>query len=154
MGPDEYADVWLACVDRVLITTNIGTRVNVRVYRREPRVLLRGDSDDALKQAKAEIADAFRPFIGRPPTGIRDRSRFWSRFLGLSALRPGGKLRLFRTLLHLLRPERLPECVGLRKGRRWAFWHGLDAASLEGTPRLQPSTSRPVRGWASLSLMA
>jgi hypothetical protein len=66
VGPEEYADVWLACVDRLLITTNVGTRVNMRVYRREPRILLRSDSADALKRAKAEIARAFRPFVDTP----------------------------------------------------------------------------------------
>jgi hypothetical protein len=31
VGPDEYVDIWLEGVDRLLITTNIGTRVNMRV---------------------------------------------------------------------------------------------------------------------------
>jgi hypothetical protein len=66
VGPDEYADVWLGCVDRLLITTNIGTRVNTRVYRREPRILLRSDSKRALAQAKTKIAEAFRPFVETP----------------------------------------------------------------------------------------
>lgn len=74
IGPEEYADVWLACVGRVLITTNIGTRVNMRVYRREPRVLLRGDSSKALKQAKAQIAAAFRPFVDTPDQQPRPRT--------------------------------------------------------------------------------
>lgn len=66
VGPEEYAEVWLACVDRLLITTNIGTRVNTRVYRREPRVLLRGDSAKIIEQAKAEIKAAFQPFVETP----------------------------------------------------------------------------------------
>src|SRR2546425_8340625 len=41
IGPEEYADIWISCVDRVLLTTNIGTRVNMRVYRREPRISLK-----------------------------------------------------------------------------------------------------------------
>lgn len=88
VGPDEYADIWLECVGRLLITTNVGTRVNVRVYRREPRVVLRGDSTAALNQAKEAIAGAFRPFVetpaGRPrpltvfveiPRSLRPRRR-------------------------------------------------------------------------------
>jgi hypothetical protein len=66
VGPEEYADIWLASVDRVLITTNVGTRVNLRVYRREPVIILRGDSSEDLKRAKAEIAAAFRPFVETP----------------------------------------------------------------------------------------
>jgi hypothetical protein len=66
VGPEEYADVWLACVDRVLITTNIGTRVNLRVFRREPRVVLVGTDGNAIKLAKTAIAGAFAPFVHTP----------------------------------------------------------------------------------------
>lgn len=66
VGPEEYADVWLECVCRLLMTTNIGTRVNVRAYRREPRVLLRGSDPESIKKAKDEIAATFAPFIATP----------------------------------------------------------------------------------------
>jgi len=66
VGPEEYADIWLECVDRVLVTTNIGTRVNMRTYRREPRItLLRGDAGE-MAGAKAAIAAAFKPFVETP----------------------------------------------------------------------------------------
>jgi hypothetical protein len=66
VGPEEFADIWLACVDRVLISTNIGTRVNTRVYRREPVILLKSGSQKALDAAKRQIAQAFKPFIETP----------------------------------------------------------------------------------------
>ena len=66
VGPEEYADIWLECVDRLLITTNIGTRVNVRVYRREPLVIVKSLRPAALKQARADIAAAFQPFVETP----------------------------------------------------------------------------------------
>jgi hypothetical protein len=66
VGPDEYVDIWLECVDRLLITTNIGTRVNMRVYRREPLVVLKSDKPEALEAAKQEIAAAFKPFVETP----------------------------------------------------------------------------------------
>ncbi len=66
VGPEEYADVWQESVDRILVTTNIGTRVNVRFYRREQIVMLvRGDRAAILK-AKAAIAAAFTPFVETP----------------------------------------------------------------------------------------
>src|SRR3954471_16105115 len=66
VGPEEYADVWLECVDRVLVTTNVGTRVNVRTYRREPRItLLRADAKE-IAAAKAALAAAFKPFVETP----------------------------------------------------------------------------------------
>jgi hypothetical protein len=76
VGPEEYADVWLECVGRVLITTNIGTRVNTRVYRREPRVLLESGSRRAVAEAKAEIAAAFRPFVQTPDNEPRPLTVF------------------------------------------------------------------------------
>jgi hypothetical protein len=66
VGPDEYVDIWLECVDRVLITTNIGTRVNMRVYQREPVILLNSDSPNAIAQIKAAITAAFKPFVETP----------------------------------------------------------------------------------------
>jgi hypothetical protein len=66
VGPEEYADVWLECVDRVLVTTNIGTRVNVRTYRREPRItLFRADASE-IAEAKTKIAAAYKPFVETP----------------------------------------------------------------------------------------
>jgi hypothetical protein len=66
VGPDEYADIWLACVDRLLVTTNVGTRVNLRTYRREPRVTIVSASAGEIAGAKAAIAAAFKPFVETP----------------------------------------------------------------------------------------
>jgi hypothetical protein len=66
VGPDEYADVWTAGVDRLLITTNIGTRANLRLYRREPRVKILNGSPRALAKARAAIVAAFAPFTRTP----------------------------------------------------------------------------------------
>ncbi|HYT67630.1 MAG TPA: hypothetical protein VEL51_14470 [Vicinamibacterales bacterium] len=66
VGQEEYANIWLECADRVLVTTNVGTRVNVRVYRREPRVLLKSGESAPIEAAKNEIAAAFKPFVETP----------------------------------------------------------------------------------------
>lgn len=66
VGGDEYADVWLECVDRLLITTNIGTRVSMRVFRREPLIVLKSGKSKAIEAAKCEIASAFKPFVETP----------------------------------------------------------------------------------------
>jgi hypothetical protein len=95
VGPDEYADVWTGAVDRLLITTNVGTRINLRVYRREPRVLLTKATSHAVAAAKTAIATAFAPFVktpdgkARPLTVFVDIPRYAkiSRQQKLSALR-------------------------------------------------------------------
>lgn len=66
VGPDEYADIWLASVGRLLVTTNVGTRVNLRVYGREPRVSLKGSGLSRLTLARQEITKAFLPFVETP----------------------------------------------------------------------------------------
>ena len=76
VGPEEYVDVWLECVERLLITTNIGTRVNVRVYRREPLVKLKSDNPRAIDTAQREIAKAFQPFIDTPDGNPRPLTVF------------------------------------------------------------------------------
>ena len=95
VGPEEYAEVWLACVDRLLVTTNIGTRVNTRVYRREPRVLLRGDGAETLEQAKAEIKAAFQPFVETPDREPRPLTVFVDipRFVRMTAAKKRTALR-------------------------------------------------------------
>ena len=66
VGPQEYADIWLGAVDRILITTNIGTRVNVRLYQREPRIALRGRGSQRLQNALDDVTERFRPFVRTP----------------------------------------------------------------------------------------
>jgi hypothetical protein len=69
VGPGEWAKVWLEAVDRVLVTTNIGTRVNMRVYRRAPMVSMERTDASAIEKAMREIAEAFRPFV-KTPDGV------------------------------------------------------------------------------------
>ncbi|WP_143684424.1 hypothetical protein [Variovorax sp. KK3] len=66
VGPHEYAQVWLACVDRVLITTNVGTRVNLRIYRREPRVIIERAGKAHMEEARNRLVAAFKPFVDTP----------------------------------------------------------------------------------------
>lgn len=76
VGPEEYADIWLATVGRVLVTTNIGTQVNVRVYRPEPRIRMRTARPTAIQAAKKQIADEFKPFVETPDRQPRPRTVF------------------------------------------------------------------------------
>jgi hypothetical protein len=71
VGPDEYADVWAGAVDRLLITTNVGTRVNLRVYGREPRVQILNDSSEAITRVKQEMAKVFQRFVNTPDSQPR-----------------------------------------------------------------------------------
>ena len=75
-GPEEYAAIWLATVDRLPVTTNIGTQVNVRVYRPEPRIRVTAATPQAIAAAKEEITAAFKPFVETPDLKPRPRTVF------------------------------------------------------------------------------
>ncbi len=67
VGPDEFSDIWRACAGRSLMTTNVGSRANIRHYLPPPLVTIAdGDTDGALASAKAELAAAFSPFLKTP----------------------------------------------------------------------------------------
>lgn len=65
VGPDEFASVWMACVNRLLMTTNVGTRANIRVFRGAPLLHFAGEGD-VLAETKKRISDAFKPFLQAP----------------------------------------------------------------------------------------
>lgn len=67
VGPEEYADIWLECVGRVLMTTNVSTRVNVRYFKRFPVVTIsEGDPQSTLAAAEQQIASALSPYQRTP----------------------------------------------------------------------------------------
>jgi hypothetical protein len=76
VGPEEYADIWLATVGRVLVTTNVGTQVNMRTYRADPRIHIAGELPSEIANVERLIADAFRPFIKTPDRKPRPRTVF------------------------------------------------------------------------------
>jgi hypothetical protein len=65
VGPDEYADIWSDCVGRLAMTTNVGSRANLRFYKRAPLVTI-PTGPDALETAKAGLAAEFKPFLEAP----------------------------------------------------------------------------------------
>jgi hypothetical protein len=67
VGPDEFADIWLECADRTLMTTNIGSRANVRLYRLPSVVAVAADEGGCVAgSVKSDLAKAFKPFLEAP----------------------------------------------------------------------------------------
>jgi hypothetical protein len=70
-GPDEYRKIQMACTGRILTTTNVGTRQNVRYYHNQPLVVIR-DSDrmaaarSAVAMSKKLLFPFFRTPDGKP----------------------------------------------------------------------------------------
>jgi hypothetical protein len=60
VGPDEFATIRLAARGRVLTTTNVGTRVNVRTYLEQPIVRVRAAG---AAPAIEKLKELFAPFV-------------------------------------------------------------------------------------------
>lgn len=66
-GPEEYANIRLQCVGRILTSTNVGTRLNLRYYKQYPVVTIqKGSARDALRVAKHNLKKVFDPFLHTP----------------------------------------------------------------------------------------
>jgi len=69
VGPDEFAEIWTECAGRTLLTTNVGSRANLRLYRRPPTIVIaEGTRSVALDTAKKALAAEFKPFRESPDT--------------------------------------------------------------------------------------
>lgn len=67
VGPDEYADIWTECAGRLLMTTNVGSRANLRLYNRAPVVTIPANEKQVnLEKAETDLAVAFKPFLEAP----------------------------------------------------------------------------------------
>jgi hypothetical protein len=66
VGPDEYSAIRLACAGRLLTTTNVGTRANVRSYLPPPVLKVRRGGKDAMAAASRELERCFEPYWKAP----------------------------------------------------------------------------------------
>lgn len=77
VGPEEYADIRLGCTGRILTSTNVGTRLNLRFYKRNPVVVVpKGSSNSALKEVRKKLRKIFRPFLNTPDGNPRSLTAF------------------------------------------------------------------------------
>ena len=103
VGLDEFSDIWCQCAGRSLMTTNVGSRVNLRHYLPSPVVAIAdGAMDVALASAKAQLADAFHPFLLTPDGKPRPLLAFVEFTLGSSRPLAERKIML-RKLLEYVR---------------------------------------------------
>lgn len=71
VGPEEYRDIILDCQGSILISTNVGTRLNLRYYKQRPIIKISGGQikgviDDAVQQAQTVVESFWKTPDGRP----------------------------------------------------------------------------------------
>jgi hypothetical protein len=77
VGPDEYAAIRLQCMGRILSTTNVGARVNLRHYLVPPVVMIPdGKAREMAAAACRELAREFEPFRKTPAGRSRSLTVF------------------------------------------------------------------------------
>ena len=67
VGPKEYAEIYIQSVGRILTSTNVGTRLNLRYYLNNPVVIVpEGPYQESINKAKDDLKERFRPFLKTP----------------------------------------------------------------------------------------
>jgi len=101
VGPPEYRDIRLECVGRILTSTNVGTRLNLRYYRKRPTMRIRsGRVEESIEHAKRQAKSIIEPFLHTPdklPRPVTLFASFRQRFP------PKQQLRILRELARIFK---------------------------------------------------
>lgn len=63
VGSDEYRNIWLACQGQVLMSTNVGTRLNLRYYAVRPMIEIElAQVESMVAKASEQLPKLFAPF--------------------------------------------------------------------------------------------
>lgn len=67
VGPDEYKNIRLETIGRILTSTNIGTRLNLRYYRKRPVIEINpSKTESVVRRAIQQAERFFDPFLHTP----------------------------------------------------------------------------------------
>lgn len=67
VGPEEYRDIILECHGSILMSTNVGTRLNLRYYKIRPSLhIVDGPVSEVIDEAKVRAKDLIHPFLHTP----------------------------------------------------------------------------------------
>jgi hypothetical protein len=67
VGPNEYTEIYLQSIGRILTSTNVGTRLNLRYYLNYPVVIVpEGSRRESIDKAKNDLRQKFRSFLKTP----------------------------------------------------------------------------------------
>ena len=129
VGPTEYREIRLECMGRILTSTNVGTRLNLRYYKRRPMIeIWDGSLSSLVARAVRQARDILEPFWHTPdniPRPMTVLVRFMTR------MRLECRLEILNMLADAFRKGDFcnPEChqLGLAVSVRRGSW-GLKVA--------------------------
>ena len=77
VGPEEYCDIILDCQGSILISTNVGTRLNLRYYKVRPVIRVSsGPLNQALQESTEQAKKLVEPFWRTPDGNPRPVTLF------------------------------------------------------------------------------
>jgi len=77
VGPEEYREIRLSCMGRILTSTNVGTRPNLRYYKQRPVIEIeRGSIEESISRARQQAKEALEPFLYTPDNKPRPLTIF------------------------------------------------------------------------------
>jgi len=98
VGPQEYADIYLKSAGRILSSTNVGTRLNLRYYLNHPVVVVpAGEHRTAVEAARSGLKEKFRPFL-KTPDGKPRRLTVYIQFEPASRRSASDKIAILKDL--------------------------------------------------------
>jgi hypothetical protein len=124
IGPDEYHKLISAAFGRTLCSTNVGVRVNARLYRVLPEFSIAAASVDEMKWLNGVFA-SFRPFLKSPdglprPLTVR------------LTVQPGDSLETIRNLVAKLETGRAQGLIGPPSVHRISLLAAFNGVIREG----------------------
>ncbi|HDZ69294.1 MAG TPA: hypothetical protein ENH43_02620 [Phycisphaerales bacterium] len=77
VGPAEYRDIRLSCMGRILTSTNVGTRLNLRYYKQRPVIEIEhGSIEESISRARQQAKEVLEPFLYTPDNTPRPLTIF------------------------------------------------------------------------------
>ncbi len=157
-GPEDMSKVWRGCAGRILTTTNIGSRVNVRLYKSAPVIDFASD----LAAAKAAIDAAILPFReacgGARPLQVsvrfsadtRDQSALLRDLVEYLQKNVGRRRRLYSLALHIDSPGPSEAVALVERGIATAEAAGVFLISIAGETSIIAGESISLPGLLGL----
>lgn len=125
VGPKEYVEIYLHSVGRILTSTNVGTRLNIRYHLNNPVVMVpQGSFHESVDKAKNNLKERFRPFL-KTPDGIPRPLTVYVKFEPKARRSVPGKIAILKELSAYASAGGIADPKSHRLGLQQPIRHGI-----------------------------